>query len=490
MSKLDGELDAALFNAPTLNDTPQKEDYNESAAMIAMMDNISKAINKVVVKAQAQTAATHCLKQWSDNNGVECNLIGSYYLRNTSYYSNLSFKSNGDSALTKFIIDSGCTTHCISDINLFTRIIDHSPHVRVKVANNRYVYVKAIGDVEMIVTDDHGKTRTIVLHNAFFTPDIPPNLVSTKMLFNDSNITTILTDRCQLKWSETDVLEIPCNGIHYLLNAQVNTVDGAADEREFTDVVMHCDDQSSAYITADIIHSRLGHPGVDRAVAALNRSTGLPPVGDFRTSLTNVCDSCARGGARLKPFNRRKPEFKFVRFGQRVQSDLCGPFPLSVSRNFAYMLSFVDSFTGKLDLFFLQDKNSSSVLQCLETYQCRYADALSTGKIEEWFTDNGGEFMSNDIQDFCDEFAVKRGFTVPYGSPQNGQAERLWAVLQRCMRIILTESNLPESFWHYAAKHAAWLYNHLPTKHNPGNISPQEACDGKIPDFRKIRVFG
>ena len=139
MSKLDDGLDAAFLCAHTFNDTSQKEDFNESAAMIAMMDNISKAINKVVVKAQAQTASTHCLKQWSDNNGVECNLIGSYYLRNTSYYSNLSFKSNGDSALTKFIIDSGCTTHCISDINLFTRIIDHSPHVRVKVANNRYV---------------------------------------------------------------------------------------------------------------------------------------------------------------------------------------------------------------------------------------------------------------------------------------------------------------------------------------------------------------
>ena len=98
--------------------------------------------------------------------------------------------------------------------------------------------------------------------------------------------------------------------------------------------------------------------------------------------------------------------------------------------------------------------------------------------------------MSNDTDDFCDEFAVKRGFTVPFGSPQNGQAERLWGVLQRCIRIVLVESGLPESFWHYAALHACWLHNHLPTKHNADYKSPYEMVFNSAPDFSKIRVFG
>ena len=143
-----------------------------------------------------------------------------------------------------------------------------------------------------------------------------------------------------------------------------------------------------------------------------------------------------------------------------------------------------------MTIYLLEDKTSESILKCFKLYQNTHAARLPNQKVELWFTDNGGEFVSNDIFEFCDEFAIKRGFTVPYGSPQNGQNERLWSVLQRCMRIILVESGLPESFWHYAAHQACWLYNHLPTKHNADNMSPQEVYDGLIPDFSKIRVFG
>ena len=452
-----------------------------------LLDKITDAMESVLSRVQTNAAVENSMKQWADSNGIqECvDFRDSYYCGHMDSFLASTFKrqraiqSAIHDDLQMFIIDSGCTTHCISDFSLFTNIVDDSPSIKVRVANAKFVKVEAVGDVSLHVTDDNGKSRVITLKNAFYTPDIPPNLISTKMLFSDSDITTTLTDRCVLSWPDGDALDVSCKGKHYMLPARVNHMESEA----FSVGTV-------SGISSSVIHSRLGHPGVDRAVQALRTSKGLPDNKDFRRELQAVCDSCARGGARLKSFRSRKPENAFTYFGQRVQSDMCGPFPCSITKGFYYILSFVDSCTGLLNIYFLEDKTSESILKCLKLYQNTHAARLPAQKVELWFTDNGGEFASDDMFEFCDEFAIKRGFTVPFGSPQNGQAERLWVVLQRCMRIVLVESGLPDSFWHYAAQQACWLYNHLPTKHNVDSKSPQETYDGMVPDFSKIRVFG
>ena len=71
---------------------------------------------------------------------------------------------------------------------------------------------------------------------------------------------------------------------------------------------------------------------------------------------------------------------------------------------------------------------------------------LSHGKPVTWHTDNGGEFTSQDLDDFCDEFAIKRSFSVPYAPPQNAHAERMWGILLKGVRTCLAESNVPERF--------------------------------------------
>ena len=59
-------------------------------------------------------------------------------------------------------------------------------------------------------------------------------------------------------------------------------------------------------------------------------------------------------------------------------------------------------------------------------------------------TDNGGEFTSSDLDEFCEEFAVKRSFSVPYAPPQNAHAERMWGILLRTVRITIAESKISE----------------------------------------------
>ena len=104
--------------------------------------------------------------------------------------------------------------------------------------------------------------------------------------------------------------------------------------------------------------------------------------------------------------------------------------------------------------------------------------------------DNGGEFTSDDLNAFCEEFAINRGFSVPYAPPQNGHAERMWGIILRTMRIMLAESKVHESFWTYAARHACMLHNILPSSKLTGEISPYEAKYLMKPRVDKLRVWG
>ena len=107
-----------------------------------------------------------------------------------------------------------------------------------------------------------------------------------------------------------------------------------------------------------------------------------------------------------------------------------------------------------------------------------------------WHTDNGGEFTSNSLDEFCHEFAIKRSFSVPYAPPQNAHAERVWGLLLRPVRSMLAETSVHEKFWSYAIKHACNVHNILPSSKLPDEISPHQAVFNEIPDISKFRVWG
>ena len=75
-------------------------------------------------------------------------------------------------------------------------------------------------------------------------------------------------------------------------------------------------------------------------------------------------------------------------FGERIHSDLCGPFPVSATGGFEYILSFVDSATGYSEIYFMQGKLSSEVKKYFYEFVKKHSASLPDGEIVEWFTDN------------------------------------------------------------------------------------------------------
>jgi hypothetical protein len=104
-------------------------------------------------------------------------------------------------------------------------------------------------------------------------------------------------------------------------------------------------------------------------------------------------------------------------------------------------------------------------------------------------TDCGGEFTSNQFNQFCASKGMIHQLSCPHTPQQNGVAERKHRHLVQCALALLSQSNLPMSYWSYAISTAAHLINRLPTP-NLGHKSPWETFIIPYPDLAYLKTFG
>ena len=369
-----------------------------------------------------------------------------------------------------WVVDSGATIHCVGDINLLTSLYRGHKPVGIKVADNRVIYSHAVGTATIPMADTKGRTHDIVLHNVVYHPSFHTNLLSVRRLWKDS--------RLQCKFDPHNHIKCKHSGAKFPFRY----------EAQYRMPVVNLASHSS-HLDIHTMHSRFGHCSKRRLNKLKERSVRCPAFKDDASYDHTDCDACNAGGAKRKPFQKRDNNpYKY--FGERLSSDLCGPFTKSID-GYTYMLNIVDAYTNYLSVYFLKSKSSNEVKDALERYLVDNKHCLPTdGKPVNWHTDNGGEFLSSDLDSFCEEFAVRRSFSVPYAPPQNSHAERMWGILLRPMRIMLAESHVHESFWPYTAQHACTLHNYLPSTRLTGEISPYQAKYKVAPDVSKIRVWG
>ena len=78
-------------------------------------------------------------------------------------------------------------------------------------------------------------------------------------------------------------------------------------------------------------------------------------------------------------------------------------------------------------------------------------------------TDNGGEYTSQQFNEFCADKGIMHQFTNPYTPEQNGISERLNRTLIESARSMLYHAKMPLKFWAEAVNTATYLHNRSPT---------------------------
>ncbi|KAL4032229.1 hypothetical protein IC575_005297 [Cucumis melo] len=103
--------------------------------------------------------------------------------------------------------------------------------------------------------------------------------------------------------------------------------------------------------------------------------------------------------------------------------------------------------------------------------------------------DNGGEFISNEFAEFCNQEDIKRQFTITYTPQQNGVAEWMNRTLLERTRAMLGAAGLKKAFWAEAVNTACYIVNHSPSTAIELK-TPMQMWTGKPADYLDLHIFG
>ena len=112
----------------------------------------------------------------------------------------------------------------------------------------------------------------------------------------------------------------------------------------------------------------------------------------------------------------------------------------------------------------LQSKSevSSNTLEFLKTFKNLLT--LTKRTIVMFRADN--EFDTKMVGSFCDEESITLQFSAPHSSYQNGFAETQNREIERRMKLMLMDSNVPSSYWNFAFHHSIFINNYVPGNSN------------------------
>ena len=116
------------------------------------------------------------------------------------------------------------------------------------------------------------------------------------------------------------------------------------------------------------------------------------------------------------------------------------------------------------------------------------AENTSRQRIKTLRTDRGGEFLSTEFNQLCEEAGIKWHLTAPYTPQQNSVVERRNRTMMAMARSLLKSMNVPQRFWGEAVRHMVYLLNCLSTK-ALDERTPFEAWNGRKPHLVHLRVF-
>lgn len=151
-----------------------------------------------------------------------------------------------------------------------------------------------------------------------------------------------------------------------------------------------------------------------------------------------------------------------------------------------YFLLFVDEYTQYLHVYFLKQK--SVVLSYFLQYKAFVENQIGR-KILFLCSDNGGEYTSNNFNQFCVQHGIQHQYTNPYNPAQNGISECKNKTMVESTRRMLYIVELYSFFWTKGLQTACYLQNISCTSTLIKTIL-FELWTGLKPNLSHLRIFG
>ena len=234
-----------------------------------------------------------------------------------------------------------------------------------------------------------------------------------------------------------------------------------------------------------LYHERFGHVNLPTVRRTLKVVDGVKPQVDSVTT-SCLCDACTIAKLPRLRFSKL-PRVRSTVPGERIHSDLCGPFKTQTKSGFKHFVSFQDDATDYSRIYLLKTKD-----EAFDKFVdfCNFVKTQHNHIVKKLRADGAGEYTSLRIKKFMREHGIISELSPPHTPQLNGKAERYNRSIVEMARALLARSGLKSQYWGEACMTACFLLNRVLRKDSIHKKPPIEAFTGHRVDVSLLRVFG
>ena len=225
------------------------------------------------------------------------------------------------------------------------------------------------------------------------------------------------------------------------------------------------------------VHNEDGHLGIYKCQEVLRRRFYWPKWrADLKQHLQS-CIQCAESKDDIEPHREELEPLESDHVWQRLHLDLCGP--LSESEGNRFILVAQDAFSKWLEAKSLpKPVNTASILQWL-----RVEVFSRFGYPDQITTDQGSQFDSTEMKQFCQERSINLHIISSYHHISNGLAERAIRTIETMLRTSVAN----QADWNQHLPGLLWAYN--TRSHCTTGVTPYSLMFGREPRIHLDREF-
>ena len=361
---------------------------------------------------------------------------------------------------TSWVIDSGASIHATYREDFFTSYTA-GDFGTVKMGNDGLAKITGIGDV-CLETNNGTK---LILKNVKHIPDIRLNLISAGKLDDEGYCNTFVNGQWKLTKGSMVVARGKKFSTLYILQAKLSK-----------DIVNAIEDESMV----ELWHKRLAHMS-EKGLTVLAKKNLLSGM---KTAPLKKCTHCLAGKQNRISFQSSPPSRK-SNVLDMVYSDVCGPMKTRSLGGSLYFVTFIDDHSRKLWAYTLKSKDQ--VLDVFKQFEA-LVERQTEKKLMCIRTNNGGEY-SGLFDEYCKQQGIRHQKTPPKTPQLNGLAERMNRTLIERVRCLLSQAQLPRTFWGEALSTVVHVLNLTPCVPLQFDV-PDRVWTGKDVSYNHLRVFG
>lgn len=359
-------------------------------------------------------------------------------------------------------IDSGCTSHITNDSSLFIPKTLKRIKKPIECANGTFMYAHLQGDVYIRVKNNLGTVTNMLLQDVLHVKEASSNLISVSKLVKHQHKVVFNNNMCMIK-NKSNGRKVCTNLRRNLYDLESNLTTTSKPDTTRARAANY----TGKIPKAKLWHRRLAHASPKYLKIAVAH---VPKVGDV-----GWCEACIKGGMQKPHFNKTehhkhvKPDEKnqqqlpkTTERMEKVMADACKPFVEKSAQGNVEMFVVMDVHTRKTWVLFGKKKSDFNAQFKILLRRLKN----ETGKCPVMFSpDGGGEFVNKELESHLqEECGTQFKPTAPGNPNQNPYVERMNGTIERKVKILLEQAQLPRKFWQEAAEFVVEIQNAMPHK--------------------------